>query len=115
MNLDNFHRVVVTGTREQDDADVLEDQLERELVRLKKRHGEYLLIISGEAPGIDTKTRIICKEEGIWFIGVPAVWKRFRKGAGPVRNRFMLDVFKPHGVVACHLNLKFSRGTKDCV
>ena len=41
-----------------------------------------------------------------------ADWGRFGKGAGPRRNRIMLNE-SPRIVLAFHDNLKTSKGTKD--
>jgi hypothetical protein len=55
-----------------------------------------------------------------WYRGVPgahypADWRRYGRGAGPIRNQQMLDAGRPDRVVAFHANLDASRGTADMV
>ena len=54
------------------------------------------------------------KHLGVDVRPYPADWTRFRKSAGPIRNRQMLDD-QPDLVVAFHDDLAASKGTKDCV
>lgn len=116
MKLDDFYVVVVTGTREWKDSKRFLTPLRRKLRDLKNEHGSKLLVVSGEADGVDFQARRICEHYGIWFCGVPAPWKLFTRGqGGPVRNAFMLDIFQPDLVIACHPDLKSSKGTKNCV
>lgn len=44
----------------------------------------------------------------------PADWDRYKKAAGPIRNRQMLDE-EPDLVIAFSDHLPTSRGTRDCV
>jgi hypothetical protein len=52
-------------------------------------------VISGGAPGADTKAMQICRHElGIEFVEVPAEWHVFKGGAGPIRNAKMLRMLE---------------------
>ena len=66
----------------------------------------------GGAPGADklcerwTEMRDPCA-----VTTYPAEWKARGRAAGPLRNRFMLDDFQPHALLA----FPGGRGTADCV
>ena len=47
--------------------------------------------------------------------GFPANWKRYGRGAGPIRNKQMLDEGKPNLVLAFHNDIKNSKGTKNMI
>jgi len=76
---------------------------------------EYLkpsLVIEGECEGADILARKAAEELGIPVDPHPANWHRYHLGAGPIRNREMLDV-KPDLVLAFHFDIAESRGTAD--
>ena len=89
--------------------------IERELRKLPAD----TLIIHGAARGADTLGKFAAERIGLKVIndgkGFPAEWKRYGKGAGPIRNQQMLDEGKPDVVLAFHENISESRGTKDMV
>lgn len=71
------------------------------------------VIIEGEAEGADLLSKHAAILLGFKVIAVKADW-RIGRGAGPVRNRKMLDM-QPTKVIAFHPDLTKSRGTRDCV
>jgi hypothetical protein len=73
------------------------------------------VVIEGEAPGADKMARIEAEKLGIPVLRFPAKWKEFGPGAGHIRNQQMLDEGKPTCVLACHWNIKNSKGTKDMI
>lgn len=72
------------------------------------------LIIEGACSGADQLAGSVARELGMKVVEFPAEWGRLGRRAGPIRNRQMLDE-KPDLVIAFHLNLAESRGTKDTV
>lgn len=72
-------------------------------------------IIEGEAPGADTFAREWAEERGVTVEQYPALWDRYGRAAGSVRNRQMLMEGKPDLVVAFHEDLARSKGTADMV
>jgi hypothetical protein len=54
----------------------------------------------GGAKGADTIAGLIARELGKFVTEFPADWNRYGKGAGPIRNRQMLDEFRPEVVFA---------------
>lgn len=73
------------------------------------------VIIEGEARGADSIARECALEMGLEVVKFPADWKKFGKGAGPIRNLQMITEGRPDVVVAFHNNLSASKGTKNMV
>jgi len=75
-----------------------------------------LYIIQGEAKGADSMARDIgttfVREKNI--LSFPAEWDKYGKGAGPIRNKQMLDE-GPDLVIAFHSDIENSKGTKNMV
>lgn len=71
------------------------------------------VVIEGEARGADSMARDAANERGLTVIGVPALWERFGRAAGPIRNRAMLTHCHPDLVIYFHHNLAASKGTRD--
>lgn len=106
-------RVVITGDRNWDDDRPI-DALICGMLGLAERSDEVLEVIHGGARGADTLAASWEGSKGVVILTFPADWKTYGKGAGPVRNRQMLDQ-EPDLVVAFHDELEVSKGTKDCV
>ena len=70
-------------------------------------------LIHGGCRGEDIMSEDYAKTRGWKVIRVDADWSLGLR-AGPVRNRKMLDM-KPDKVIAFHLNIHHSKGTRDCV
>jgi len=72
------------------------------------------VIVEGGAKGIDNLAWIQWhKNKGGQIIRVPACWGIFGKGAGPIRNRLILDKIKIDTVLA--FPMPDSKGTFDCI
>lgn len=105
-------RVLVCGHREFDDWDLLcKTMLNQGFVGEEKLSN--LVIIEGEAKGADFLARVWAKWLGVKFEAYPADWNKYGKGAGPIRNKQMLDDGKPDLVVA--FLAKGSVGTKNMI
>ena len=74
----------------------------------------YTDLIEGEARGADRLFREEGEKLGYVIYPYPAEWGKYHRGAGPIRNRQMLDQ-KPDLVLAFHTDLKNSKGTADTV
>ena len=68
-------------------------------------------LASGGATGVDAIAKDYAEARGIPFTEYPADWRTHGRRAGPLRNRTMLDGFKPDLVLA----FPGGRGTADCV
>jgi YspA, cpYpsA-related SLOG family len=90
------------------------DAVYRVLDALLGEHGP-LAIIEGEAKGADQTAARWARERGQGLLPFPADWRRYGRGAGPVRNRQMIEEGRPQMVVAFHSDITNSRGTADMV
>lgn len=105
-----FDTVLICGDRNWDDQSVV-DQV---VFKLKKDY-KINTLVEGEAPGADTCGRLASEKYGLTLKPFPADWKRYGKGAGPIRNAQQLREGKPDVVVAFHDDIGNSRGTLDMV
>lgn len=87
--------VVVTGGRDFDDW-------VRVCRSLDYVHGwnAITLLINGAATGADRLSAWWSYYRGIPRYDCPAEWKISGKAAGPIRNRFMLECYRPQLLVA---------------
>lgn len=96
-------RVLVTGGRFWDD----QARLEAELDRLHflygftdLAHGDSGKIVLGKVKcGVDKLAGEWARSRDIRVSKFPANWKKYGNTAGPIRNIFMFDTFKPAYVV----------------
>ena len=73
-----------------------------------------VVVVEGGQRGVDLLAADACRAQARPFLEVPADWSRYDKTAGPIRNRWMLDL-GPEAVIAFHDYIWGSKGTKDCV
>jgi hypothetical protein len=89
-------RVLVCGGRDY--------QLQGEMfLILDHLHSEYGFdfLVHGDASGADRLASRWANQRGVQQIKVPANWNGpHKKGAGPLRNQLMLDLFDPDVIVA---------------
>lgn len=95
-----------------------EPDIYRTLNTYLKWHPDAVMI-NGCAKGADTICLKWANERGVPVERFPADWDRHGKGAGPVRNRKMLNrLIETNGSAVfafSHGPLRFSRGTKNMV
>ena len=73
------------------------------------------VIIEGEARGADSIAAQMGDRYGVPVHRYPALWNRYGRAAGPMRNRQMLIEGKPDLVVAFHADIVHSKGTRNMV
>lgn len=80
---------IVSGPRQgiENGARIIKDTLEE--LRLSHKN---MIIIHGDASGIDTQAKNIANNMGISTIGMPSNWKKYGKSGGPIRNIEMLQL-----------------------
>ena len=100
-------RILVTGSRDWVDEEKIYAALRQEL--------PVSLLIEGEAKGADTMAKQAAQRLGIKVLPFRADWRRYGRGAGPIRNQRMLDDGKPDLVLVFHEDLAHSKGTKDMI
>lgn len=110
-------RVLVCGDRNWVERGALVTVLDQLWIEHRDDVGGFT-VIHGAARGADrmagewAQSR---RDEGVVELPFPADWRRYKRGAGPVRNTQMLVEGKPDLVVAFHDNLDESSGTADMV
>lgn len=103
-------QVLVCGDREWSDPVFLGEAL----TALLKEFGPFV-VIEGACRGADRMAGEWAElTEGVGRRTFPADWRRYGRGAGPVRNAQMLAC-GPDLVVAFHDSLETSAGTKNMV
>ena len=70
-------------------------------------------IITGGANGADKMAEDLRQRLGLDGKVYNAKWHIFKKAAGPIRNRRMIEDENPYLVVGFHDNITRSRGTRD--
>lgn len=86
-----------------------------QLNRIVELHGKPTAVVHGNAKGIDLCAGAWAKHNKILVITYAADWKTFGKGAGIIRNEFMLEHEKPEVVVAFQPKDSDTRGTQDTI
>ena len=102
-------KLIFCGSREWKDFDFIYSVMST----LKQELGAFI-VIEGNASGADILSRAAAKKLQLEFHTHPALWAKFGRAAGPIRNTEMLTE-QPHGIVAFHNDLSKSKGTKNMV
>jgi len=71
------------------------------------------VIITGGCRGADKLAENIAKNRGMEVKVYIANWKKYGKGAGPIRNLQMIKEGKPDKVVIFHPDIENSKGSKN--
>lgn len=100
-------RVLVTGDRNWDDADLIEKHL--------KKLPKGSVVIEGGARGADTLAKGAATRLGFKVEEYKADWGRYKRAAGPIRNKQMLEEGKPDKGLAFHDDIEHSKGTKNMI
>ena len=104
------YRMIVAGGRDFADAELLTstlDGLREEFIEIE--------IVSGHASGADKMAEAYAKRLGIPLKVFPAEWKKYGRGAGPIRNREMLAyILEGNPVVTAFWDGQ-SKGTKNMI
>ena len=95
--------VIICGARDWDEPERIHERI--------AQLSHTVLIVTGGAKGADTIADESAKNLGFDRIICPANWTRCGRGAGPIRNRRMLDLFEPELVIA--FRRKESKGTAN--
>jgi len=103
-------KVLACGDRHWTDRDLIAGYL----AVLKDEHPDMVLC-HGAASGADQIVGEEAEKLGIPVTAYPADWKRYGKAAGPIRNRRMLNEFRPDLICAFHDHIDSSKGTKDMI
>ncbi len=100
-------RVLICGSRKYRNATAI--------ARLVTGLPSSTVVIHGSAAGADSLADLYARQNGLEAEVYPAEWDKYGKGAGPVRNKQMLDEGRPTEVVAFVTNPTNSPGTANMV
>lgn len=101
-------RILVTGSRHWDDEERMRGFFEAFAARFPGAH----VLVHGEAEGADKMAARIARELGWEIEPHPADWKKYKRGAGPIRNSEMVAL----GADVCvGFPTPMSIGTYDCM
>ncbi len=110
--------ILITGSRDWDDKTLMFNIL-------SEYKDKNVTIIHGNCKGADKCSDLIGKQLSFNIISMPADWKKYGKGAGPIRNKEMINLLLDYRskediisyvlVIAFHDNLNASKGTKHCI
>jgi len=100
-------RVLICGSRQYRNAAAIE--------RFIKRLPAGSVVIEGGAQGADQLAGLYARRAGLEVEEYPADWETYGKGAGPVRNRQMLEEGCPTEVLAFVHDPTNSPGTANMV
>ena len=79
-------KVIIAGGREFNNYKLLKESCDRILSRQTD-----IEIVSGKALGADKLGEDYAEEKGYKVTEFPADWKKYNKGAGPIRNKQMAE------------------------
>lgn len=83
------YRVIIAGSRNFCDYEVLRDRCE-DVLAIPMAMGN-VIIVSGHAKGVDQLGERFAFENKLKTIVFPAEWKKYGRAAGPLRNKIMAD------------------------
>lgn len=72
------------------------------------------VVYHGDCTGADKLCASAASAHGMNVVAYPAEWHKYGPGAGPIRNRAMVDM-RPDIILIWHNDLAHSRGTRHCV
>jgi hypothetical protein len=103
--------ILVSGTRDpltQRHKDLIRNEISKKVTK----DNTYLLV-HGNCSGVDKYAEEVALSLGCQVKRYNAEWKRYGRGAGPIRNQYMIDDSLPH--IAIAFPSPSSIGTKDCI
>ncbi len=80
--------ITVGGCRNFFDKEIVFSYLDQVLGPYTKNE---IVILSGHCSGVDQLAELYAKERGCELLLFPADWKRYGRGAGPIRNKQMVE------------------------
>jgi len=102
-----MERLLVCGDRNYSDQDMMYEVL--------KQFDTNTVIIHGNCKGADKIAGNIAETLGMTVLKFPALWEKYGRAAGPIRNKQMIDEGCPTLVIAFHKDIDSSKGTKNMI
>lgn len=106
--------MLVTGTRNTLTPEHKRIVREKVIEVVNKYGNDPIILVHGDCTGVDKYAAEVASiRKNISIISVKANWEKYGKAAGPIRNKQMLDTYRPHYILAFP-SLE-SKGTYDCI
>jgi len=83
------YRVIIAGSRDFCDYEVLRDRCE-DVLAITMAMGN-VIIVSGHAKGVDQLGERFACENCLQSFVIPAEWEKYGRAAGPIRNKKMAE------------------------
>lgn len=109
-NREKTSRIVICGGRHFNDRTFFNKTLDELLPQYDNPE-----IISGHASGADTLAERYAEDHGIPYIIFKPDWKRYGRGAGPIRNKAMIDYASEDNPVVIAFWNGESKGTRNMI
>ena len=103
-------RLWIAGSRHMHDVTRFKNRIEKVVLELDKEHD---MLIHGCAAGVDEAARLFAVKHEIVHVAAPARWNEHGKAAGPLRNQYIIDHWKPQMLAA--FPGPESKGTADAI
>lgn len=104
-------KVIVAGLRSFNDYDLFKSKIEKTIIDNEINITE---IVSGGASGVDSMAERYANENGISVKVFQADWKKYGRGAGPLRNKKMAEYVGEKGALVAFWDYK-SKGTGSMI
>ena len=97
-------KVIIAGSRQIDDEELVHSIIEQTGLQITE-------VVSGNAKGVDTFGQHYAQKHGVAIVRFAPEWKRYKKAAGPIRNRQMAE----YADALIAIPDKNSKGTWDMI
>jgi hypothetical protein len=106
-----FIRLIVAGSRTITDEAFVFNEIQKMIEELTLQNPSEIIIVEGEAPGVDRLAKIYAQMAGLKYRSMRADWERYPKMAGFISNQFQA-MYSTHLLALIE---KDSPGTKDMI
>ncbi len=104
-------KVIVAGLRRFNDYDLFKSKIEKTIIDNEINITE---LVSGGASGVDSMAERYANENGISVKVFQADWKKYGRGAGPLRNKEMAEYVGEKGALIAFWDFR-SKGTGSMI
>ena len=109
------YRIVICGGRHFNDYEQLKTTITN-FLKQRKIEVENVEIVSGHCQGADMLGEQYAKEYGLNLTIFPADWQRYKRKAGPIRNKQMIEyIMQTENKAVIAFVSENSKGTKQTV
>lgn len=109
------YRIVICGGRHFNDYEQLKTTITN-FLKQRKIEIENVEIVSGHCQGADILGEQYAKEYGLNLTIFPADWQRYKRKAGPIRNKQMIEyIMQTENKAVIAFVSENSKGTKQTV